>query len=189
MTLASPWPVARASPSRTPSCLSDFTYTTDGLTANFQDTTPGGASQWLWVFEGPEASAAQNPSYTFASAGTYPVTLDAMVGGVSCTQQVRDVTVADPLPTPAPSASPTPTPAPTATPDPLCTVPGLAGQKRRDAQDLWNAAGFSTIVQLVPGASETANWTIQYQSLNSGNAVTCNVTIQIGPDPLPTAAP
>jgi hypothetical protein len=68
-------------------------------------------------------------------------------------------------------------------------VPGLAGQKKNNAQGIWSAAGFSTTVQLVPGANPNANWTIEYQSLNSGNTVVCNVTITIGPDPLSTPAP
>jgi len=180
--------IALALPTPPPSCLSDFTYTTEGLTAHFQDTT-GGAAWWLWVFEGPEASAAQNPSYTFSGAGTYPVTLDAAVGGVPCTQQVKDVTVSDPPPSPDPSASPSPTPSATVTPDPLCIVPGLAGEKRNNAQGIWNTAGFSTTVQIVAGAHPTANWTIEYQSLNSGNSVACNVTIHIGPDPLASPPP
>lgn len=166
-------------------CLSDFSFSTNGLTADFQDTTVGPATAWFWVFEGPEASAAQDPSYTWDSPGTYPVTLDATVGGVPCTQQIRDVTVEEPPPSPDPSASPTPSP----TADPNCSVPSFIGERRRDAQDIWDAAGFSTTVQLVAGSSATANWDIEYQSLNSGNSVACNVTIEIGPDPLASPAP
>jgi PKD repeat protein len=56
----------------------DFTYTTDGLTANFTDTStdPDGTIQsWSWNFGDGGTSTAQNPSHTYTSAGTYTVTL------------------------------------------------------------------------------------------------------------------
>ena len=42
---------------------------------------------------------------------------------------------------------------------------------------------FLTTVGVVDGA-KSGNWDIEFQSLNSGNDVACNVDILIGPDPL-----
>jgi gliding motility-associated-like protein len=43
-------------------------------TVYFTDLSTGGVTNWNWSFQ-PGTSAAQNPSHTFLSEGTYPVTL------------------------------------------------------------------------------------------------------------------
>ncbi|HVK56083.1 MAG TPA: LamG-like jellyroll fold domain-containing protein [Burkholderiales bacterium] len=45
------------------------------LTVNFTSTSTGTISAYAWSFGSGATSAAQNPSYTFTSAGTYSVTL------------------------------------------------------------------------------------------------------------------
>ena len=166
------------------------------MDVQFNDDTT--SSSWLFlVVEGPTAYVLQNPAHTYTSPGTHTVTLATRVSGVDCAPDTITVTVA-PTPTPNtsasvdPSASPTPSPVPTASPTPrLCSVPSLVGERKNAAQGIWDAADFTTTVALVPGANPNANWWIQFQSLNSGNDVACNVTIEIGPDPQasPTPAP
>lgn len=183
--------IAVAPPSNPPSCLSKIgNPDIDGMDVQFYDETTD-STAWFWVVEGPTAYVSQHPFHTYVTPGTYTVTLDADVSGVDCAQDQITLSVAptpspDPDATPTPEASATPTPAPTASPTPrLCTVPGLVGEKRNNAQDLWDAEGFLTTVAIVDGA-KPGNWDIEYQSLNSGNDVACNVTIEIGPDPVAT---
>ncbi len=55
----------------------NFGFTTSGLTANFTDSstdTGGTISGYSWTFGDGGTSTAQNPSHTYASAGTYSVT-------------------------------------------------------------------------------------------------------------------
>jgi PKD repeat protein len=56
----------------------DFTYTSDDLTVTFTDASTdadGDALAWSWDFGDAITSTLQNPSHTYAIAGTYPVTL------------------------------------------------------------------------------------------------------------------
>jgi len=55
-----------------------FTYSTAGLTATFSDTssdTDGSIASWSWSFGDGGVSTLQNPAHTYASAGTYTVSL------------------------------------------------------------------------------------------------------------------
>lgn len=56
-----------------------------GQATNFADVSLGGADAWNWDFDndGIVDNTTQNPSYTFPSAGTFPVNLVVSVGG-SC---------------------------------------------------------------------------------------------------------
>jgi PKD repeat protein len=57
-----------------------FTVSSTGpLTRQFTDTSTGSPSVWSWDFDGDNIpdSAVQNPSFTYASGGTYAVTLNA----------------------------------------------------------------------------------------------------------------
>lgn len=62
----------------------DFTFGTVGCAntpVSFTDASSGGTgttiTNWLWTFPTAPTSTAQNPTYTFASAGTFNVTLQA----------------------------------------------------------------------------------------------------------------
>jgi PKD repeat protein len=77
----------------------DFTGTpTSGgvpLAANFTDTSAGTPTSWAWDFGDGGTSTARNPSHTYASPGTYTVTLtvtDAS-GGTSTKTRTGYVTV------------------------------------------------------------------------------------------------
>jgi hypothetical protein len=53
-----------------------FTYTNNGLTVDFQDTSSGPqTAKWYWVFGDGSTSSEQNPSHTYSSSGTYTVRL------------------------------------------------------------------------------------------------------------------
>lgn len=54
-----------------------FTYTVSGLTVTFTDTSTRSPSGWLWHFGDGTTSTQQNPTKTYATAGTYDVTLYA----------------------------------------------------------------------------------------------------------------
>ena len=57
----------------------NYTYSSDGLTVEFQNTTivgPGNtATGWSWDFGDGNTSNVQNPTHTYAAGGTYSVTL------------------------------------------------------------------------------------------------------------------
>ncbi len=56
----------------------DFTYTTTDLTASFTDQSTdsdGSIVGWSWNFGDGATSTAQNPTHTYAAAGTYTVSL------------------------------------------------------------------------------------------------------------------
>jgi len=52
-----------------------FMFGMDGLTVNFSDQTMGAPSAWIWSFGDGNSSSFQNPSHTYAAAGTYDVCL------------------------------------------------------------------------------------------------------------------
>jgi PKD repeat protein len=183
--------IAGAAVTPPPSCLAAFTSAIDpgnSLKVDFTDTTPPTASGWIWSFGDGFGAATQNPSHTYNSGGTYTVELQVTSNGTRCTPLPDDITVVEPPPTPDPSASPGPSPSATPSPtaEPPCVVSSFIGEKRRDAQDIWDAANFTTTVLLDPDASTTANWTIQSQSLVGGQDAPCNASVTISPD---TAAP
>lgn len=55
------------------------TTITEGGSVNFTDTSTNTPTSWSWTFTGgtPSSSTAQNPTVTYATAGTYSVTLQA----------------------------------------------------------------------------------------------------------------
>ncbi len=57
------------------SCFGSFTYTTNGLTANFSGTANGGSPNtvWMWSFGDNSTGNTQNPVHTYANYGTYTV--------------------------------------------------------------------------------------------------------------------
>ena len=58
--------------------VAGFTFTTENLTANFEDLSQdfdGEVVAWSWNFGDGSTSTEQNPPYTYAEAGTYTVSL------------------------------------------------------------------------------------------------------------------
>ncbi len=63
-----------------PSTAADFSSEAPvgvGLTLNFTDETVGSPTAWQWTFGDGETSEEQNPTHTYAAAGTYEVCLTA----------------------------------------------------------------------------------------------------------------
>lgn len=56
-----------------PAQNSGFSYTVNGNTYTFTDTTIGG-TQWFWDFGDGNSSSNQNPVYTYSTPGSYTVT-------------------------------------------------------------------------------------------------------------------
>jgi len=69
-----------------------FELAAELLTVSFTDLSTGGPSSWLWDFGDGSTSSEQNPSHTYAAAGTYEVSLTVSNSGGSDSTSM-DVTV------------------------------------------------------------------------------------------------
>ena len=76
-----------------------FTFSTAGLTADFSDTSTdadGSVVSWSWDFGDGNSSTLQNPSHTYAAAGTYTAGLtvtdnEGATGSTSASVTVSDI--------------------------------------------------------------------------------------------------
>ena len=75
-----------------------FTHniTSNPLTVEFAGRSSNATSSWLWDFgDGISNSTVQNPTHTYASAGTYPVTLTGVFGNETA-NTTNNITVSAP---------------------------------------------------------------------------------------------
>ncbi|HUE90231.1 MAG TPA: S8 family serine peptidase [Vicinamibacterales bacterium] len=75
---------------------SSFTYSCNGLTCGFTDTSTdsdGTITAWSWSFGDGVSSTAQNPSHTYAASGTYTVSLTVTDDGGATGTSSQSVTV------------------------------------------------------------------------------------------------
>lgn len=87
-----PTPTPTPDPTPTPALPPvDFTWTLDGLTVTFSNSTAGPGT-WAWDFGDGATSTKRNPAHAYAGAGTYTVTLTATRDGV-VDRARHDVTV------------------------------------------------------------------------------------------------
>jgi PKD repeat protein len=73
-----------------------FTSSCTDLTCTFTDAstdTDGTIASWSWTFGDGTTSSAQNPSHTFGSSNTYPVTLTVTDNGGATGTTTNNVTV------------------------------------------------------------------------------------------------
>ncbi|MEP7010439.1 MAG: IPT/TIG domain-containing protein [Acidobacteriota bacterium] len=80
--------------------VANFTFSSNGLTTIFADSSSGAPTSWLWNFGDPasggaNASGQQNPVHNFSAAGTYTVSLTVANAGGSSTK-TQFVTVPPP---------------------------------------------------------------------------------------------
>jgi hypothetical protein len=56
-------------------CAANFTFSVNGLTVTFTNTSTGftGNAQWSWTFGDAGVSSTQSPSHTYTAGGTYTV--------------------------------------------------------------------------------------------------------------------
>lgn len=80
---------------------SNNTNVCPGSTVQFTDQSYGTPTSWAWTFPGgvPASSTLQNPSVTYSTAGTYPVTLTVTNGVGTDTYTFNNIVVAIPTAT------------------------------------------------------------------------------------------
>jgi len=84
------------SPNSSPTA--DFSFVTNDLKVTFTDLSTdidGTVDSWSWAFGDGGTSNAQNPTHTFAAAGTYSVSLTVMDDDDATNTVTKSVTVAD----------------------------------------------------------------------------------------------
>ncbi len=57
--------------------VASFTFTQNGKSVTFKDTSTGNPTTWFWSFGDRKTSRVQNPSHFYSKKGTYIVTLKA----------------------------------------------------------------------------------------------------------------
>jgi PKD repeat protein len=127
------------------------------IDVQFTDQSADNPTAWAWDFGDGGTSTIQNPTHTYANPGSYDVSLTvttATGGGTLVKTGYINVSVS------------------------LCKVPDFVGKKMNQAQSLWFAAGFTTLVQVRAGAPN-GNFTIGFQSITGNSMVPCSSTIEI----------
>jgi PKD repeat protein len=117
------------------------------LTVTFTDQSSGSPIAWAWDFGDGNTSSAQHPVHTYASDGTYDVTLTVVNVADSASLTKAGYIVVDPAsptPTPTGTSTPTPTPSPSPSPSPGCSnPPNVIGESPGNATILLGNAGFN----------------------------------------------
>ncbi|MEM6964472.1 MAG: PKD domain-containing protein [Bacteroidota bacterium] len=81
--------------------LADVTEGCAGLTVQFTNASSNNVTNWNWSFSGgsPATSTEQNPTVTYNTPGTYPVTLEVSNPNFSATQTEMNYVVINDIPT------------------------------------------------------------------------------------------
>jgi PKD repeat protein len=86
-------------PPSTASFTASPTSGTAPLSVQFTDTSTGSPGSWTWNFGDGTTSTVQNPTHSYALAGTYTATLTASNAGGASSPASRTITVTNPPPT------------------------------------------------------------------------------------------
>jgi hypothetical protein len=145
-------------------------------------------------FLGGNCSPPPSPTPTATATPTTTATATPTATATAAFTPTPTATAtATPTSTPTPTVSPIPTPTPTPTQD-QCEVPNFIGTKLNRAQSIWNDAGFTTEVIIVPNPDDPGmGKLITWQSLPEGFIGSCSDTTiivssipQDSPTPTPT---
>jgi PKD repeat protein len=168
--------------------VSNFTFAPAAgqapLTVQFTDTSLNTPSSWSWTFTDDfSTSNVQNPSHTFASAGTYGVLLTASNAAGAGEMKLQTITV---------SPAPVVTPVADFTATPTTGVAPLSVQfaDKSTNADVWVwtfGDGATSTLQNPPAHTYTAagTYTVQLQAVNSTSSKsnTASKTITVTPAP------
>ncbi len=93
-----------------PSPVAGFSYTVNGITITFTDTSAAGIVSWSWNFGDGISDTVQHPVHTYQTGGTYTVTLTVSNGNCTDTfsQTIMVVGIGSPLVSVPVSAYPNP---------------------------------------------------------------------------------
>ncbi|GAA1253579.1 PKD domain-containing protein [Arthrobacter pascens] len=139
------------------------------LTVNFTDTSTGSPTSWAWDFGNGATSTTQNPSHTYATAGTYTARLTATNSGGS-TSATATITV-----NPAPPASGiTARSSSTANTSTATTTVALAAPAGRTAGDVLVA---SFTADQNPTVAVPAGWTAIVNGLSIASSSTAGARV------------
>ena len=138
--------------------VSPGTSGTSPFTVTFTNTSTGGPfTSTLWEFGDGQTSTADSPSHTYVASGGATFTVRLTVTNAAGTSfREETITVGAQL----------------------CNVPTLSGLRRNQVQSAWNARGFTTTVQDMPGAPN-GNYRVNFQDLTALTDVPCNSTIRV----------
>ncbi len=144
-----------------------------GQTVTFTDASTNSPNSWAWTFAGgtPTTSTAQNPTVTYATAGTYTVGLTAAnAGGSNLITKAITVNA-------APTAAITPASAS------ICAGASSTLTASGGTSYLWSNAATTAAITVTPAATTTYTVTVT-------NAATCTATTNavVTVNALPTAA-
>jgi len=131
-----------------------------------------------------------HPLVSGASPTPTPTASPTPTSTATFTPTVTPTFTPTPTPTPTSTFTPTATATATATPSPnQCEVPNFIGTKLNQAQSIWNDAGFTTEVNILP---RHFGWLIIWQSLPEGFIGSCSDTtimVAVLPEDSPTPIP
>lgn len=141
------------------------------ITCQFGFITPVG---WIMSFVNVPNSVGDRIPMTATAA--FPIR-QGVIEGIPVEATVP---TPSPSPTPTPDPSASPTPSPTTTPEPQCAVPNLLNVKAVNAQQAWNAAGFTILPvvfdPLLPARPPNGGGNIRSQSIPAGQIRPCLTT-------------